>query len=36
MTVNKVCSLIGRCEVKAIVDLLFLSKRGFTVLNDSK
>jgi hypothetical protein len=31
ITVNKICTLIGRCEVKDLVDLFFLSKRGFTV-----
>jgi len=31
ITVNKICTLIGRCEIKDLVDLFFLSKRGFTV-----
>ena len=31
ITVNKICTLIGRCEVKDLVDLFFLSRRGFTV-----
>jgi predicted nucleotidyltransferase component of viral defense system len=32
ITVNKVCTLIGRCEVKDLVDLYFLEKkRGLTV-----
>ena len=29
--VNKICTLIGRCELKDLVDVFFLSKRGFTV-----
>lgn len=29
--VNKICTLIGRCEVKDVVDLFFLEKRGFRV-----
>jgi len=29
--VNKICTLIGRCEVKDVVDLYFLEKRGFRV-----
>ena len=31
ITVNKICTLIGRCELKDLVDLFFLRKRGFTV-----
>lgn len=31
MTVNKICTLVGRCELKDLVDLFFLSKHGFTV-----
>ena len=31
ITINKICTLIGRCEVKDLVDLFFLNKRGFTV-----
>ena len=31
ITVNKICTLIGRCELKDLVDLFFLNKRGFTV-----
>jgi hypothetical protein len=29
--VNKVCTLISRCEEKDLIDLYFLSKRGFEV-----
>jgi hypothetical protein len=29
--VNKICTLIGRCEIKDLVDLFFLAKRGFVV-----
>jgi hypothetical protein len=31
--VNKVCTLVGRCEVKDLVDLYFLHKRGLEVAN---
>jgi len=31
IVVNKICTLIGRCEVKDLVDLYFLNKRGLTV-----
>lgn len=31
ITVNKVCTLIGRCELKDLLDLYFLDKRGLTV-----
>ncbi|MDI6774762.1 MAG: nucleotidyl transferase AbiEii/AbiGii toxin family protein [Verrucomicrobiota bacterium] len=29
--VNKICTLIGRCEMKDVVDLYFLSKRGLSI-----
>ncbi len=29
--VNKICALVGRCEVKDLVDLYFLRKRGLDV-----
>jgi hypothetical protein len=29
--VNKICTLIGRCEMKDVIDLYFLSKRGFSI-----
>jgi hypothetical protein len=28
---NKICTLVGRCEVKDLVDLYFLDKHGFRV-----
>ncbi len=31
IAVNKICTLVGRCELKDLVDLFFLSKRGFLV-----
>jgi hypothetical protein len=31
ITANKICTLIGRCELKDLVDLFFLNKRGFKV-----
>lgn len=31
--VNKVCTLIGRSELKDLIDLYFLEKRGLTVLD---
>lgn len=31
ITVNKVCTLVARCELKDLIDLYFLEKRGFTV-----
>lgn len=29
IAINKLCTLIGRCEQKDLIDLYFLSKRGF-------
>ncbi len=37
--VNKICTLLSRSEIKDLIDLYFLSKKGFNVLehiNDSK
>lgn len=37
--VNKICTLISRSEIKDLIDLYFLSKEGFNVvehINDSK
>ena len=31
ITVNKICTLVGRCEIKDLVDLFFLGKRGYAV-----
>lgn len=31
ITVNKICTLIGRCELKDIIDLYFLEKGGHTL-----
>jgi hypothetical protein len=30
--VNKICTLISRCELKDVIDLYFLRKRGFDIL----
>lgn len=32
--INKICTLINRCELKDIIDLYFLSKKNFNILEN--
>jgi len=32
--INKICTLLGRCELKDIIDLYFLKKSGFDIINN--